>query len=66
MTIKILRKKKQMSQADFGAAVGVKQSTVAMWESGRNKPRVSLLPTIAATLDITVGELVQIISKEAS
>lgn len=66
MTIKILRKKKQMSQADLGAAVGVKQSTVAMWESGRNKPRVSLLPTIAATLDITVGELVQIISKEAS
>lgn len=66
MDMKTLRKRKKMSQADLAAAVGVKQSTVAMWECGRNTPRVSMLSRIAHVLDITVGDLVQAINKEAS
>lgn len=36
--IKALRKKLQLSQALFAAALGVSIKTVEAWESGRNKP----------------------------
>ena len=64
--MKVLRKQKKMSQAELASAVGVKQSTVAMWESGKNKPRLSTLPRIANVLEVSIAELIQTLYKEAS
>lgn len=45
------------TQFELAEKLGVKQTTVAMWENGTNKPRSSMLPKIAAALNCTIDEL---------
>lgn len=59
MEIKRLRLAQTMTQEEFAALLGVKRSTVAMWETDKNKPRAALLPRIADTLGCTVDELLR-------
>ena len=51
------RKQAKLSKADVAKKVGVDQSTVCLWETGKTKPRASILPTIAALYGVTVDEL---------
>lgn len=51
------RKRANLSQADVAKEVGVDQSTVCLWETGKTKPRASILPKIAAIYGVTVDEL---------
>lgn len=44
----------QVQLADY---LGVAQSTVAMWETGKAYPRADMLPTIAKVLGCTIDEL---------
>lgn len=44
-------------QAEFAAAVGVKQQTVSRWERGLSRPRAEQVPEIAAALDIDADAL---------
>ena len=56
-TIKLYREKLGMSQEQLAGMMGVRQSTVAMWETQKNFPRSDKLPLLAAVLSCTVDEL---------
>jgi transcriptional regulator with XRE-family HTH domain len=53
------RRSKNLTQQQLGDIMGVKRSTVAMWESGASLPRADLLPKLASTLGCTVDELLR-------
>lgn len=55
--LKIMRKRAKLTQAELARELGVKQTTVAMWESATSYPRASLLPIIASALNCTIDEL---------
>ena len=57
--IKTLREKNKLTQISLATALGVKQSTVAMWENGENKPRADKLKKLAEILNCTVDELLR-------
>ena len=54
--IRELRKKRGISQEALAMAMGVRQSTVSRWDSGK-MPHASKLPLLAQTLHCTVDEL---------
>jgi len=54
---KALREKTGLRQQDVSEKLNVTQSTIAMWETGKNRPRADLLPKIAALYGCTVDEL---------
>lgn len=45
------------TQSELAEKLGIKQTTVAMWENGTNKPRSNMLPRIARALNCTIDEL---------
>lgn len=59
MCIKECRESLKMTQSDLAQAVGVKRSTVAMWESGAIYPRVELLIKLSDLFGCTIDELVR-------
>lgn len=52
-------RKKVGTQEEFAKAVGVDQTTVSKWETGRSKPRVGELSRIAKVCGVTVDELLK-------
>lgn len=57
VNLKKYRELKGWSQEEFAKRLGVKQSTVGMWESGANKPRIKTLEKITSLLEITSNDL---------
>lgn len=57
--IKLFREKRGLTQDSLAKLLGVRQSTVAMWETTKNLPRAGKLPLLAKILDCTVDELLQ-------
>lgn len=57
INLKKMREDKKLSQAKFAKEIGVSQSTVGMWESGKNKPEFSTLLKIADYFDVSVDVL---------
>lgn len=55
--LRIRRGNINMTQKEFAAAVGVKQSTVSLWESGIIFPTADKLPAIARVLHCSIDEL---------
>lgn len=55
--IKSLRIRAGLTQCQLAAAVGIKQPSVASWESGKTVPKVQHLQRIAAALGCKVEEL---------
>lgn len=53
----LARKRLGLTQTQLASIIGVDQSTVALWESGKTKPRVSLLPKVAEILQVSVDDL---------
>ena len=51
------REKQGLTQEKLAQLVGVKQSTVGMWENGTNSPRAKTLEKIAKILNVTVNDL---------
>lgn len=45
------------TQVQLAERLGVRQSTVAMWESGKACPRANMLPAIADALGCTIDAL---------
>lgn len=60
--LKELRKSKKMTQRELAYLLGVKRTTVTMWETNRAKPRADKLPALAKLFGCTIEELLQ--SKE--
>lgn len=58
--LKLLREKAGLSQYDLADKLGVRQSTVAMWESGKNKPNNSSLLALAELFNTTVDYILGI------
>lgn len=55
--IKELRKKAKISQSKLADQLNIRQSTVAMWESGTNRPRTEMLPALARIFECSIDEL---------
>lgn len=52
-----LRREKGLTQTFIASKLGVKQNTVAQWESGKRNPPAAKLPELARLLGCTVDEL---------
>lgn len=64
MNLTMLRKQAGVTQKDVAQALGVAQSTVSMWETGRNFPRVHMLPALTGVLHCTIDELLALADDE--
>jgi len=58
MKIKKLRMSKKMTQAEFANFIGVKRTTLSMWENGNSYPSISMLKEIAKILDCKIEDLI--------
>ena len=68
-TVKQLRERRNMTQAELAEKLGVSSKTVSKWETGKGLPDISLLQPLAQTLGISVIELMNgehIINKNIS
>ena len=54
--IRELRRRRNLTQGEFAAAIGVKQSTVSRWESGAQEPEFSAVMRIAEWANINAYE----------
>ena len=59
MTMAYARRRAGLLQRQVAEALGVSLGTVAMWDTGRNKPRADMLPRIARLYGCTVDELLR-------
>lgn len=57
MTIKELRMSRNMTQSELATQIGVKRTTIAMWESGSSLPRTDKLPELARIFGCTIDDL---------
>ena len=56
-TIKNLREKRNLTQAELAERIGVSSKTISKWETAKGLPDVSLLQPLAQALGISVIEL---------
>lgn len=56
-TIKLLREKKNLTQAELAEGIGVSSKTISKWETAKGLPDISLLQPLAQALGISVIEL---------
>ena len=56
-TIKTLREKKGITQAELGDILGVSSKTVSKWETAKGLPDISLIEPLAKALSVSVMEL---------
>ena len=59
MTMALARKRAGLLQRQVAEALGFSMGTVAMWDTGRNRPRADMLPKIAKLYNCTVDELLR-------
>lgn len=57
ITIKSLREKQKITQAELGNRLGVSSKTVSKWETAKGLPDISLLQPLAEALGVSVIEL---------
>ena len=68
-TIKMLREKRNMTQAELAEKIGVSSKTISKWETAKGLPDISLLQPLAKVLGVSVIELMNgehIINKNIS
>ena len=56
-SIKCKRESAGWTQARLARKLGISRATVAMWETGKSRPRYDMLPKIARLLGCTIDEL---------
>ena len=56
-TIKQLREKRNLTQAELAERIGVSSKTISKWETAKGLPDISLLQPLAQALGISVLEL---------
>lgn len=57
-TIKTLREKLRLTQAELAEKLSVSDKTVSKWETGKGYPDITLLEPLAAALGVSVAELI--------
>ena len=53
-TIKSLREKRNLTQAELADKIGVSSKTVSKWETAKGLPDITLLQPLAAALGVSV------------
>ena len=56
-TIRSLRENKGLTQGQLAGSLGISTQAVSKWETGRGLPDISLIGALAATLGVSVMEL---------
>ena len=56
-SLKVLRKKANLTQQQLAAKLEINRSSIAKWETGYCFPRTSMLPQLAKILGCSVDEL---------
>ena len=64
MLFKELRKEVGVTQIFLAEKLGLTQSTLAMWETGKSRPRVADLPKIAQALGVPVERVLECFTNE--
>lgn len=59
--IKLLRKSKGLTQAELGALIGVRQTSVAMYEAGHLTPPTKRIAKLAHALGAHPGDLLDFV-----
>lgn len=59
ISIKAMRQAKGLAQWQLAEMIGVKQESVAQWETGKTSPKFSRLADIANALNCSVDDLVK-------
>ena len=57
MSFAYARKLAKISQAKVAEQLGVNQSTVCLWDTGKTRPRAALLPQIAELYGCSIDDL---------
>ena len=57
MDIKMMRKRKKLTQSELASMIGVSQQAVARWEKGDSSPTSNKLPKLARALNCKIEEL---------
>ncbi len=58
MKLSTIRTNKGFTQKEVATLLGLKRSTVAMWETGKCKPDILTVAKIAKALDVSVEEII--------
>lgn len=64
MQFKELRKEVGITQSALAIRLGVTQSTLAMWETGKSRPRLADLSKIASVLNVPVERVLECFTSE--
>lgn len=59
MNFRQFRLSNNMTQEQVAQDMNVRRTTVAMWESGKSKPRAELLPKLARLFKCSIEELLE-------
>lgn len=59
ISLKSLRRAKGLTQKEFAALIGVDQSSVTQWETGKTHPRYTRFNKMCEVLGCTVDELMK-------
>lgn len=57
LRLKELREKNNLSQKAFALKMGISQSTVGMWESGKREPNFNMIEQVANYFNVSVDYL---------
>lgn len=58
-TLKSLRTRKNLSQAQLASKIGVSRSTVAMWETSKSEPDIDMLVALSEALNTSIDYLIK-------
>lgn len=58
-TLRKMRQKNNLTQAELAAKLGVNANTVTQWETGARKPNIIMLKRVANVLNCTTDELLE-------
>lgn len=56
--LKLLRKRRGLSQSELATIVGTSQQVIALYEKGSQRPSAKRLPKLAQALNVTVDEII--------
>lgn len=64
--IRDLRINKNLSQQQLAELLSIDRTTVAKWESGATRPKLSMLPRLAYVFECTYEKLIAIINSTSA
>lgn len=64
MTLKEIRKKKNLSTEAVGRQIGVSHVTVMNWENGKSEPGASAVMSLASVYGVSTEEILKAIPKK--